>query len=285
MGTTQCVFCGGSGKLTKEHVFPQWASQLAEVAPALLRRGPTVPATPVNVARRNADGDWVEASELRSQHAAGLQAVTVRKVCATCNNGWLSSLEGKVKPLLEDMIRGPVTVGAEQQETLATWAVKTSLTYGLYQPQTNGYGASAYRELYETRRPISGARVHVGRCPSAVALAYSDGRKVGRPGASVESIMGSEPAVNSATIGIGGVLLVVTYFNPRSDLGARDRRALDGRRLDRARRVRRIWPVSRSIRWPQPDLDEASARGLILAQYRALESRPSVAVPKDADGS
>ena len=189
MRKTSCIFCGGSGKLTKEHVCPQWASQLPEIAPALLQRGPTVPASPINITRQNADGDWVEVEELRSQRTAGLQAVTVRKVCASCNNGWLSSLEVSVKPLLEKMIRGPVTLEAEQQETLATWAVKTTLTYGLFQPQTNGYSSPSYRKFHAAKRPIEGARVHLGKCPSAVALAYSDGRRVGRPGTSVDSIM------------------------------------------------------------------------------------------------
>ena len=91
--------------------------------------------------------------------------------------------------------------------------------------------------------------------------------------------------MNSASIGIGEVLLIVTYLNPRTDLGDRARRALDGRRLDRARRLERIWPVRRSIRWPMRALDEARARDLILTQYRVLESRTSVAVPKEADAS
>jgi hypothetical protein len=62
--------------------------------------------------------------------------VTVRRVCATCNNGWLSALEDRAKPLLEPLILGPSrTLSAEESEMVALWCVKTALLFQFIHPE------------------------------------------------------------------------------------------------------------------------------------------------------
>jgi hypothetical protein len=58
--------------------------------------------------------------------------VVVKSVCEECNGGWMSELEQRAKSVLLPMIgdRGPVTLGASDAETVATWAIKTALVAG-----------------------------------------------------------------------------------------------------------------------------------------------------------
>lgn len=51
-------------------------------------------------------------------------ALISRKVCGTCNSGWLSELEERVRPLMACFAANmPIKIDAEQQADLALWSV------------------------------------------------------------------------------------------------------------------------------------------------------------------
>jgi hypothetical protein len=55
---------------------------------------------------------------------------TTKSVCEKCNNGCMSELEKKVKPILEPMFDGkPVTIDAEQQHLIAVWVAKIAFLW------------------------------------------------------------------------------------------------------------------------------------------------------------
>jgi hypothetical protein len=55
-------------------------------------------------------------------------AFQVKRVCQTCNNGWMSQLENEVKPLFEAILRGALTnITIQAQSTIAVWAMKTAM--------------------------------------------------------------------------------------------------------------------------------------------------------------
>src|SRR5260221_10532881 len=134
-----CIFCSGASgsSLSKEHVLPNWLRVLF----------------PRNPADTHTHGitSWVELSP------GGLTPVTVRRkkqgqastkrvrvVCERCNNGWLSQLETRTKPLLFRLIRAErVVLGSDEQSLLAVWAAKTIMTAEFVErdkvaiPQTN----------------------------------------------------------------------------------------------------------------------------------------------------
>lgn len=105
-----CVFCGNEGPVTREHVLPRW---LGDLLPGdghftITRQG--------------------ELGETRTYKDSSLGIVT-RSVCAACNNGWMSELEGRAKPLLEPLISGHArTLTPTDQMALALWATKTSIS-------------------------------------------------------------------------------------------------------------------------------------------------------------
>ena len=50
----------------------------------------------------------------------------VRRVCSSCNNGWMSMLEDNTKPIIESILDDKMkSIDIPSQETLARWSVKT----------------------------------------------------------------------------------------------------------------------------------------------------------------
>lgn len=149
-----CAFCGSAGPLTREHVFGQWVSRTGlDLAPMRHYAGP------LNALPR----DMGEQPPYRQ---------TVRTVCASCNNGWMSKLETLVQRVLTPLILDePGTIALDDQAAVATWVQKTALTAMLLsskEQRENGYGLSPseYKELYARRelmRPPDASQFWVGR--------------------------------------------------------------------------------------------------------------------------
>jgi hypothetical protein len=56
--------------------------------------------------------------------------LTVKTVCQTCNNGWMSALEAEVMPILTEMFDDKaVSLNQEQQQIIARWLMKTAMVY------------------------------------------------------------------------------------------------------------------------------------------------------------
>lgn len=125
-----CIFCGqplrpkGSRKNAKsdEHVIPNWLLKHLGITGSRV------------VPMRVQEGKGIV--DLR-EHVLG--AFVAGIVCAHCNNGWMSNLEGQVKPILVRLIddkKELETLSDDERFTLARWTLKTaavlnrSSTYG-----------------------------------------------------------------------------------------------------------------------------------------------------------
>jgi hypothetical protein len=106
--TKPCRFCGATGRLTKEHVWPRW---LGDYLPKLTNAGHTE--------------RWSSTSG-RERWQAPFLSTTVRDVCAACNNGWMGAIEAAAKQNVGPMVMGQaVELNALAQEIVANWvAVK-----------------------------------------------------------------------------------------------------------------------------------------------------------------
>lgn len=142
-----CVFCGGS-PVTKEHVFPQWLNRY--LLPGRQQ---------IEQARYGVGGFD------KTRQSIGLD-FTVKKVCAQCNNGWMSRLEissvGALEPLI---IRQNLNlISLQQQRQIALWATKTAMMLD----QTQQAPLLPLHQLWRmrTHQAIpSGTRVWLGSCP------------------------------------------------------------------------------------------------------------------------
>jgi hypothetical protein len=137
------VFCGSDGPLTREHVIPQWISQLLPWNREIIHK--------------------VE----KAEWSAPIFGHTVSVVCATCNNGWMSRLETAVKHFLGPAIFTPAAgalVSPITQVNVATWAVKTMLMAD----HAAGTGqlvfpAIDYKRIATVRQPPRMARVSLAQ--------------------------------------------------------------------------------------------------------------------------
>src|SRR5260370_18573712 len=78
----------------------------------------------------------------------------VRKVCRKCNNGWLSRLEEKIKPLLVSLMNGESCfLGIPEQTMLATWAMKTVMTAEFMEPTMSAVPIEDREFLMRTLSP------------------------------------------------------------------------------------------------------------------------------------
>src|SRR5664280_978873 len=109
---TTCVFCGASGKMTAEHVLPNWLANLG------------LTSQPID---GGTGSGWLNRSPQFRESGKPFQT-KVKTVCATCNNGWMSELEQVANRILTPIIQGEDTaVSKEDQPVLAMWALKTTL--------------------------------------------------------------------------------------------------------------------------------------------------------------
>lgn len=121
----RCIFCESDGPLTLEHAIPQW------LAAALHDMEPGDP-TPEWRSQYWAGGQV----EDDRQHPIHRPTVVVRRVCETCNGGWMSRLERQAKPFIAPMVRGQrTTLEPAEQLVVATWASKTILAVEYHEPE------------------------------------------------------------------------------------------------------------------------------------------------------
>jgi len=101
--------------------------------------------------------------------------ITVKTVCAPCNNGWMSDLEAKNIPVVGSMLNDlSITLDRSIQENLAAWTIKTAMVLDSTRPKVAG--ARFYRkgDCVKMRENLSvpeHTRVWIGRINSKHLLA------------------------------------------------------------------------------------------------------------------
>jgi hypothetical protein len=118
----RCAFCGRRAD-SSEHAWPDWLL-------SLLGRGPKYR---YDVERRLDDRAPLKWS--------GSRVLTVKRVCRSCNNGWMSDLETQAQPILTRLVRGdrPLSLDPAQQATIAAWCRKTAMVFDCTRPREPYY--------------------------------------------------------------------------------------------------------------------------------------------------
>jgi hypothetical protein len=98
--------------LTKEHFWPDWAGELLGTTNTVNRMEELWARSPLSGGRLLA----------RKERPGPTHKKKIRKVCRTCNNGWMSALEDDCKPILTPLILDQSYVmDARSQRLLARW--------------------------------------------------------------------------------------------------------------------------------------------------------------------
>jgi hypothetical protein len=149
-----CAFCGATAKLTGEHVFGDWLSKIGLDPDPVPHLG-----SPLNRVGR----------ELGTKPPF---RTTVKKVCGSCNGGWMSDLEGVARRVMTPFILGePGVIQPEDLGAVAAWVQKTALVAMLVsseEERARGYGlpSAEYQHLYaiwDLRTPLLASRFWIGR--------------------------------------------------------------------------------------------------------------------------
>jgi hypothetical protein len=225
-----CIFCGRDVKLTREHVFPQW---LSEVFPDLGE---------ADYLRRLVSFD----DDRRDQWPGRPFDVVVKDVCADCNNGWMSTLEHQVQPILTPMLQDqPRTLTVLDQHLLSTWAMKTMLTMqGANIGGERVVALERYRWFCEHQTPLPGSHIWLCRYTDQTRWPLS----VHQWGMTVREADGPAPQPGDSMNGFGVVFAIgpVAFWlfgyrlpgEPRTSAGSDDAHLL-------------IWPaLGPDVRWP-----------------------------------
>lgn len=73
-----------------------------------------------------------------AERTFGARNIVYGAVCTTCNNGWMSHLEGQSKPIFERLFRvQPTEISGGEARTLSRWAYKTSVLLALTADETS----------------------------------------------------------------------------------------------------------------------------------------------------
>ena len=114
----RCIFCKNEGS-SQEHIFPDWLRVLFPRSPADTHMSRTT-------TWEKAKSGTLYAMPIFKNHKGHSGSKKLRVVCRYCNNGWMSRLENRTRPILMRLIQGhPHRLSTFDQATLAACAAKT----------------------------------------------------------------------------------------------------------------------------------------------------------------
>jgi hypothetical protein len=219
--------------MSREHIFPAWMRDLF----------PDVEEVDYN---RSLENLAETGSSEEDNWTAAVFSQTVRDVCEQCNNGWMSTLEGAVKPLLSGpMTDQPCRYSLTDQHAIAVWATKTVLVALRAIPkQPEVISPPMYKWFAEHRTPLPNSIIWLGRYdgqgewPTTFKLHAAGYGAIDKPQPPYDEAIKGFHAAFAA-----GNLAFFVFGIP------------DGPRIDGFAHAKRllIWPnVSGDVAWPPP---------------------------------
>jgi hypothetical protein len=195
-----CIFCG-SGSLSKEHIWPDWANSLL------------APKTPVNrIETRLALSPGEDSPREIYRRDVPEQTIdkTLKVVCAPCNNQWMSGIEASCKDLLRFLIQGkPVKLDVISQRLITNWTVLKLMICEQNDP-ANIVTTQEMRTAFQNERKIpSRLRVYIAQCGQGgwQSSMWRHADTIGAP----DQPRPSRINVQAMTIGIGQLLIHVVH--------------------------------------------------------------------------
>lgn len=140
MASRTCVGCREqltNDLRSREHILPQWLAAEVEIPELDLKH-------------YLHDEDEKTDALLRSH---GLGSYAIKNVCSKCNNGWMSRLEDRAKPLLLELMNmraSLLQLTEEQRTTISAWAIKTAFMIASAQKSVGNLPWNLFRQLAET---------------------------------------------------------------------------------------------------------------------------------------
>jgi hypothetical protein len=224
-----CIFCQRKGKASREHLWPRWAQGTLdqEAHNKLVRHSIEPHDQPHTV--------W----------DARIFSATIKEVCRSCNNGWMSQIEAEAKLFAEPLIRGEEGIlirPDEAQWAIARWAYLKVLLFERIDKRQRLLPFGCYQEMYEASLLDKPALP----IDMTVLVAAHDGQRYGQYAHRLLADAGTRrPELFMGTITIQHLVVQVI-----KDI-AGDGEVKSFRHDKRvAGNEARIWPLSQPFKWP-----------------------------------
>jgi hypothetical protein len=256
-----CVWCHRR-PVSPEHVWPDWLSRALP--------------DPGSLAHVRSREDMAELV-----HHAPPFTTKVKRVCGTCNTGWMSQLEEEVKPIALPLIQGqPHKLEARQQRTLAFWAIKTGMMFQFATPPPWFIPDLHFDELYRsrgTRTPLANSQVQLAAYGGQRQFAGFFAQPLAMTALNPDPRFppGQGMVANAYGVTLSLNQLVLQYF------------AHSVQGIPRLRMIPRgfedvitvIWPSSPGVRWPP---SRWLGDGELSALENAFRNMPDTVIPAPA---
>lgn len=230
----KCVFCG-NGKLSKEHIWSEWARDLLPASDGYLE-----------VSHRNRGGKPVDHRIIRDAEGA-ITNKKLRRVCKPCNNVWMGRQEEEAKAVVSDLITGtPLMLTKGDRALLVNWIITKMMVLDVMRDGEHAFTDDERAAFYAHWTPPQSLSVWLLRCgdSSWKTLFWSHARRVtvvvDDTWENAKPPSGSSPNLKLFLWGVGEALFVAAYARELNiDLGMQDEYAI---RLLPDQGMARAWP-------------------------------------------
>lgn len=210
-----CMFCGGSAagqRRAKEHIFPQHLIRNLPVLQSVFRHSPF----------RTVEGDFSggQVTAAPAERELSHKRFTAGTVCKSCNNGWMSGLEGEVVPFIYSLVNGArqlSSLSPDERSSLGIWSLKTAIVL------SNSVGSPLFKtppehaaDLFRSQ-PMElpdGVAVfgHIGATHRALWSLCPTWVVESRSGAGPSSFQDDYQAAYKIYIQLGNLMLLVSWW-------------------------------------------------------------------------
>ena len=253
-----CVFCGGGG-LTKEHVIAEWVQSVL----------PKESATSWQHITRTGYGGWNNPAPLPSSFRPQRQGdVLTRKlycVCKNCNNGGMSRLQERAKPVITHLLLGTWDeLTPDQQALVSAWIAMTTMVYEFVDPPTVAIPQAERSAFMQEQQPPEHWWIAIGvlRNPS---------RLLAHTGAYIYLGETPPPAIGPMNTQTTVVAVGRLIFQAFSSAATSVNLEITGPTLRRLG-LTSIWPRNADAVRPVRPLDNQEAERIFIALRSALNS-------------
>ena len=149
----QCIFCGKRGKRSGEHIFPEWFSK---IVPRTEERH--------HSALAQVEDHTVLPDVTFIRREGDLASRKLKAPCKECNEVWMSQIETASIPILTPLILGqPITLTADAQRIVATWATLKTLVIETDDPKSAAIPPQAAKQFYVDKKPFDDWKIWIGQ--------------------------------------------------------------------------------------------------------------------------
>lgn len=267
-----CIFCGSNtNPMSQEHIWPAWMGRILEPTPGSLHTSSTDlfdGQSFVSFARRGR----------LHKPKSNMYDQRINWVCRPCNNGWMSGLQTKAKPIVERYLKNEwPLLSVEEQASLASWLSMTTAVIDFADVETSAMSADQRFELLKSSKPPEQSIIWIGQVEG---LKWKNGfNHFSLPAAKLT--VGNDPFLevrqpgelpSQSTTVVAGSLLATVFT-------ARIPTLVLAERLADTHSMQRIWPPrgKRLIEAKKIHDDESAneVSKMLLPEWMAKRARPA----------